>query len=355
MPKTKENTPPPTFGQMLLKAVSNKEDRVVKFFYEEYKDHFIKEIKKDMEMEKYFDYYGFLQNDCGINLTSDFGIDFSLLNKFQGAVGRANFRREKNSYVNASELFDLLIGRYLESETGTSLVLISPFATSQDSRKEVLTFIPFANDKKQIKVTTNKLSFDGQYQGGDDWSEYETFCKALDTCDNKSFVAKAILESCQWFPQEKTILNDIEITKTKEFLDKIALKIRRDLSLDKLNLTNPQIRASSMMFGVAICENHRIPGALKHFRTCLRMVCDEKEDFSTAFNADMEITKCVLSPSGGTRELRRIYNTGAIPDGLDGSFAFSDSSDDEKVPTGNSSKTTATAVSKKSISLGVES
>ena len=34
MPKTKENTPPPTFGQMLLKAVSNKEDRVVKFFYE---------------------------------------------------------------------------------------------------------------------------------------------------------------------------------------------------------------------------------------------------------------------------------------------------------------------------------
>lgn len=353
MPKTKENTPPPTFGQMLLKAVSNKEDRVVKFFYEQCADHFIKEIKKDMEM--YSDFYGFLQNDCGINLTSDFGIDFSLLDKFQGAVGRANFRREKNSYVNASELFDLLISRYLESETGTSLALISPFANSQDSRKEVVTFIPFANDKKQIKVTTNKLSFGGQNEDGDEWDKYETFCKALDTCDNKPVVAKAILESCQWLPQEKTILNDIEIIKTKEFLDEIALKIRKDLSLDKLNLTDRQIRAASMMFGLAICENHRIPGALKHFRTCLRMVCDEKEDFSIAFNADMEITKCVLSPSRGTGELRRIYNTGAIPDGLYGSFAFSDSSDDEKVPTGNSSKTRATAVSKKSISLGAES
>jgi len=349
MPKTKENTPPPTFGQMLLKAVSNKEDRVVRFFYEEYQEHFIKEIKKDME--KYFDYYGFLQNDCGINLTSDFGIDFSLLNKFQGAVGRANFRREKNSYVNASELFDLLIGRYLESKTTTSLVLISPFAISQDSKKEVLTFAFFNNDKKQIMVLTNKQSFGGQNEEGEEWKKYETFCKVLDTCDNKSVVAKAILESCQWLPQEKTILNDIDITKTKEFLDEIALEIRKDLNLDKLNLDNPQIRAASMMFGLAICENHRIPGALKHFRTCLRMVCDEKENFSSAFNADMDVTKCVLSPSGGTGELRRIYNTGAIPDGLDGSFAFSDSSDDEKVPTGNSSKTTATAMIKKQLTL----
>ena len=81
MPKTKENTPPPTFGKMLFNAVSKGEDRVVRFFYGEYQEHFIKEIKENME--KYFEYYGFLQNDCRINLTSDFGIDFSLLNKFK--------------------------------------------------------------------------------------------------------------------------------------------------------------------------------------------------------------------------------------------------------------------------------
>ncbi len=353
MPKTRETAPPPTFGQMLFRAVSNKEDRVVNFFYKQYQDHFIGEIKKDMK--SYVEYYGFLSEDCGINLKSDLGIDFSLLDKFKGVVGRANYRKEKYLYRNAPELFDLLIGRYLESEALTSLTLLSPFATSQVSIKEAITFTPFPNDKKQIKITTSRKNFSGDYQKGDDWSEYETFCKVLDSCENKADVAKKILECCKWIPQEKATLDNIAVDKTKEFLDKIALEIRKDLNLDKLNLTDPQIRAASMMFGLSICEHHRIPGALKHFRACQRMVRDKKVDFSTAFNTDLENTKCVLSPAGGTGELRRIYETGAIPDGLDDSFVFSDSSDDEKVPTFNSSKTIAIAISKKSISHGEES
>jgi hypothetical protein len=293
--------------------------------------------------------------------------------KLQAARDRFIKRHGEGKFKDVMELANIMIPRYMEK--AADIDIVTPFGGW-------IKFGRFDNSKGaklQLKVSTNEKSHSGS-DAGVKWSDYKTFCEYLDQIDvidardyspssTKSKVldklAKRGLEVLDKYDEEKIDSKKLEEEKKKffsdgagrkefarqlleaisyvpkemeemtaeeipQYLNKLMSKIGNKLKIYDTHETN-QIRAASMMFGVAICEAFRTPGALKHFRQCLRIVESEGETFSKVFGDSLKESICLLSPKKGTAATKKVFESGVgdlSKEQMKG-WELSDSSDDE--------------------------
>lgn len=122
-------------------------------------------------------------------------------------------------------------------------------------------------------------------------------------------LAESLLACLAWMPKEVNISYEDE-SEIPEILSRMIKKMRSVLKLD--DLQPEQARAADSFFFVAVCENFRIPGAVKYMRSCLRHLIENNLSFTQEFGSTSGKTICTLSPKGGTKLTRKCLQTGDI-------------------------------------------
>lgn len=327
MPRKKKDLP--TFNKILEDALDAQNIAVTRFLFETYKEDFVKSMRDDILTDER--YHSFLFEAIGDSMFIDLEVNLDIIRCSSDAALRADSRYSRNKFNSSTELLHLLVSDHIDNGFG-SIQIKGPFISDPSSGNEAFTFAAFNNDANQIKISTSKNNFPESHHKGDKWQEYETVCKYLDTYEDKKEIASKILECIQWIPE-----NHIEVVsgKADEFLNNIIIpSMREDLNLDELDLNQSQARAANILYGLTVCEHHRVSGVLKHFKKSLRLVDNEENGFSQVFGDEIENTKFIPSISGGTGEMRSVSASGIVPDGADlnDSFEYSDDSDEETNP-----------------------
>lgn len=290
---------------------------------------------------------------------------------------RSIARKEAETFKDAVELMNLLIPHYMQ-ETGKNIDILTPFGG-------IVKFVRFDNTEGaplQIKVQSSEERHPGSAGGAEiKWPEYKTFCAFLDQIDvidkrdysiapcddpNLEKLRKEGLEVIDRYDEEKiddknlkekkekffkdgigrkalatqlldcmsyvpSAAPELEVSQIPDYLNGLMATIGHELKIFESHETD-HVRAASMMFGIAFCEVFRTPGALKHFRQCLRVVKEEGIPFSKVFGDSLTGSICFLSPTGGTSATREVFESGISPTLIEErkkGWYLSDSSEDE--------------------------
>lgn len=153
-------------------------------------------------------------------------------------------------------------------------------------------------------------------------------------------LAAILLRCLSWNPSENSISYD-EVSEIPEILSKYVEEMQCKLKLED-ELQPKQARAADSFFFIAVCENFRVPGAVKYMRSCLRYLIEENLTFQQVFHIDADETICTLSPKGGTKVTRNCLKHGDLSKisrkQRKPYETLSDSSDEENISTKKTGK-----------------
>lgn len=120
--------------------------------------------------------------------------------------------------------------------------------------------------------------------------------------------AQTLLKCFEWSPP-----GEIDFENTSEIpgiINQKIVEMRNAIGIYPTEIPTEQARAADCMFLVAVCENFRVPGAVKYIRACFRYLIEENSAFEEVFNDDKNETICTLCPTGGTKLTRFFMKTG---------------------------------------------